>query len=477
MKLKRLLKDLPIQKVIGSKDVEITGVCAHSGLVSPGNLFIAKKGLVSDGAKFISEAVAAGAAAIVTDLYDPFIPSVVQVICDNVSDVEAKLAATYYQYDPAALFLVGITGTNGKTTTSYLVKHLFDRLGRPCGLIGTIEWIVGENVFPSLRTTPDAISNYKLFYEMRGCGDKAAVMEVSSHGLDQGRVEGISFNAAIFTNLTQDHLDYHKTMEAYGAAKAKLFPAARLSILNADDPFSSQLKTGNFLTYGIDQSADVRASDIALSPEGTSMMVVYKNETISWKSPLIGRFNVYNVLAVLALAVSEKVPLSTAASLLATFKTAAGRLERVANPFGLNVFIDYAHTDDALSNVLSTLRELKKGKLITIFGCGGNRDALKRPKMGAVAETLSDVTIVTSDNPRNEDPHQIIQDILKGCKGSPIVEIDRQAAIEKAIAMATQEDIVLIAGKGHENYQVFASHTIDFDDRLHALAAMRLKHA
>ncbi len=477
MKLKRLLKDLPVQKIIGSKDVEITGVCADSRLISPGNLFIAKKGMVSDGAKYISDAIASGAAAVVTDLYDPFLTSIVQVICEDVAGIEAKLAATYYQYDPNTLFLVGITGTNGKTTISYLVKHLFDRVQRPCGLIGTIEWIVGDNIFPSKYTTPDVITNYKLLYEMRGCGDKAAVMEVSSHGLAQGRVEGMVYHAAIFTNLTLDHLDYHKTMEAYGAAKAKLFANSQLAILNTDDPFSAQLKKGPFLTYGIDQPADVRASDIILGLEGTSFTVHYQEQKVSWKSPLIGRFNVYNMLGVLALAVSQKISLKGATDALASFKTAPGRLERVPNPFGLNVFIDYAHTDDALSNVISTLRELKKGKLITIFGCGGNRDASKRPKMGAVATSMSDVTIVTSDNPRNEDPKQIIDEILVGCKTSPIVEMDRQSAIQKAIALATKEDIVLIAGKGHENYQVFAHQTISFDDRVHALAAMRQKHA
>lgn len=477
MKLKRLLKGLPIQKIIGSKDIEITGVCADSRLVSPGNLFIAKKGFVSDGAKYISAAIASGAVAVVTDLYDPFLTSIVQVICEDVAGVEAQLAATYYQYDPNALFLVGITGTNGKTTISYLVKHLFDRMERPCGLMGSIERIVGKNVFPSPINTPDVITNYRFFYEMRGCGDKAAVMEVSSHGLDQGRVKGISYDVAIFTNLTLDHLDYHKTMEAYGAAKAKLFESCKLAILNADDPFSAQLKKGPFLTYGIDQCADVRASDIVLGSDGTSFTVQYCDQKVSWKSPLIGRFNVYNMLSVLTLAVSQKISLKEATAVLASFKTAPGRLERVPNPFGLNVFIDYAHTDDALSNVLSTLRELKKGKLITIFGCGGNRDASKRPKMGAVATSMSDVTIVTSDNPRNEDPRQIIDEILVGCKTSPIVEIDRQAAIQKAVALATKEDIVLIAGKGHENYQVLAHQTIDFDDRVHALAAMRQKHA
>ena len=477
MKLKRLLKDLPVQKIVGSKEIEITGVCADSRLVSPGNLFIAKKGMTSDGAKYISNAIASGAVAVVTDLYDPFLTSIVQVICEDVAAVEAQLAAAYYQYDPNALFLVGITGTNGKTTSTYLIKHLFDRMQRPCGLIGSIERVVGKNVFPSPINTPDAVTNYKLFYEMRACGDKAAVMEVSSHGLDQGRVKGISYDAAIFTNLTLDHLDYHKTMEAYGAAKAKLFASCKLAILNGDDPFSAQLKKGPFVTFGIDQPADVRASAIVLGSDGTSFTVQYRDQTVSWRSPLIGRFNVYNMLGVLALAVSQNISLKDATGVLASFKTAPGRLERVPNPFGLNVFIDYAHTDDALSNVLSTLRELKKGKLITIFGCGGNRDASKRPKMGAIATSMSDVTIVTSDNPRNEDPRQIIDEILVGCKTSPIVEIDRQSAIEKAIALATKEDIVLIAGKGHENYQVFAHQTIDFDDRVHALAAMRQKHA
>lgn len=487
VKLKKLLKNIPVQAVKGSKEVEISGLCSNSKLVAPGDLFIAKKGFNHDGAQFIPDAVAAGASAILTDLYDPFFSHPVQIIHPDVASIEAAIANEFYGHPCDKLLLIGITGTNGKTTTSYLIRHLLERSDVRCGLIGTIEWIVGKHVFPSGKTTPDILQNYKLFHEMAVKGCQGCVMEVSSHALDQGRVRSIEFDVAVFTNLTQDHLDYHKTMEEYAKAKAKLFaslnmkgkkPFPKKAVVNADSDYFPQMVAdchADILTYSIDQPSDLRASQIHLSAFGTQFEVNYRDEKIPFSSTLTGRFNVYNLLAAIGAGLSQGFPLKQILKTLSTFTTVPGRLERVPNEKGLNIFVDYAHTDDALLNVLETLKELKRGRLITVFGCGGNRDAAKRPKMGAVVESLSDLFIVTSDNPRHEDPEEIIRNILSGLKrpDRSLVIVEREEAIHRAIHLAKSEDIVLIAGKGHENYQIFSDQTIKFDDRIVAQNACR----
>lgn len=464
LKLKSLLKNISGYTLRGSKDIEITGITANSKLVAPGNLFVAKK----SGVRFIPEAAAAGAAAIVTDVYDPFLENVVQVIHPNVEEIEPELANTFYDNPAEKLFIIGITGTNGKTTTSYLVKHLLD----PCGLIGTVEWIVGKTILPSTHTTPDLITNTKLFHDMLVQGCNSVVMEVSSHALDQGRVRTIPFDAAIFTNLTLDHLDYHQTMENYAAAKAKLFETLEgIAIYNIDDPWHKavlQNCSAKKLSYGFGPEAFVRASKCTLSPQGMEFHVLHEGKEVLFRSTLIGRFNVYNQLAAVCVGLHRGMPLEEIAQSLSRFRHVPGRLERVDNARRLNIFVDYAHTDDALKNVLETLSELKKARLITVFGCGGNRDASKRPKMAAVAEKYCDFVIVTNDNPRNEDPEEIARHIISGfqSKSRFVVELDREAAIRKAIEMANPEDIILIAGKGHETYQIFPNVTLPFDDRL-----------
>ncbi len=479
IKLKKLLKDIPDIAIRGSKEIDITGITANSKSVGPGNLFIAKKGLTQDGARFIPDAIAAGASAILTDIYNPFYPHVVQIIHPAVDTIEALLARTFYDNAAASLFLVGITGTNGKTTTSYLVKYLLDTLKLPCGLIGTIEWIVGQHVFPSTQTTPDVITNYKLFHDMVVGGCKSCVMEVSSHALHQGRVNAIDYDIAIFTNLTQDHLDYHQDMDSYAAAKARLFSSLKptsTAIINVDSPWHTHMTTScnaSILTYGIDTPCDLKAEAISLNSSGMHFTVCYQNKRYPFQCPLIGRFNVYNCLAAIATALVSNFPIERILKLLSAFPKVPGRLERVPNAKDLSIFVDYAHTDDALKNVLETLQEIKTGRLITVFGCGGSRDADKRPKMGAIVEAHSDVAIVTSDNPRQEDPLEIIRQILPGFKNpsQAIVIADREAAIQAAVAMAKPTDLILIAGKGHETYQIFSHQTIDFDDRLVASAA------
>lgn len=461
MKLKRLIQQIDGLEVKGSKETEITGLTAHSKRVAPGNLFIAKKGRMHDGALFIPDAIASGASAILTDMYDPFV-SAVQLIHPDIASIEAKLAACFYQDPSHALKVIGITGTNGKTTVSFLLESLFSKAEIRTGMIGTIEWIVGDHRFPGSMTTPDVITNQKLLRDMVQAGCSAAVMEVTSHGLDQGRVGEIDFDIAVFTNLTQDHLDYHQDMDAYRKAKEKLFVGLspdKWAILNADDRSRFATKA-NVFTYGIHADADLMAKEIRLSDKKTQFLVCYQGQEREYRSQLVGKFNVYNLLAAISAGLCYGLSLETCLQALKSFKKVPGRLEKVKE----GIFVDYAHTEDALSNVLQTLNEIKKGRLITVFGCGGDRDREKRPKMGRVASELSDMAIVTSDNPRNEDPEEIIEDILRGCEKSVSVQLDREEAIRFAIAQKKPEDLVLIAGKGHEKEQIFAHHVLPFDD-------------
>ena len=481
MKLKKLLKDISVKDVKGSKDIVITGLCANSKVVAPGNLFVAKKGRASDGTHYIDEAISAGASAVLTDIFDPSLRNVTQVIHPNVSAVESLLAAHYYQFPSRELFMVGITGTNGKTTTSFLIKHLLDHLHAPCGLIGTIEYIIGKHRYQAIRTTPDVISNHKLLREMVLQGCKSAVMEVTSHALDQGRARNIEYDIAIFTNLTLDHLDYHETMDNYCLAKQKLFqelnpkqlkpgnPFPKTAIVNMDSAWYRKMLLGchaQVLTYGLDSKATVRAYNIRLTSSGTIFNVSYKGEEIECRCPLVGRFNVYNCLAAICVGLVREEPLEKLVAILASFPTVPGRLEAVPNELGMNIFVDFAHSDDALTNVLECLQEVKKGRIITVFGCGGDRDHFKRPRMAKAAEELSDFCIVTSDNPRSEDPLLICQEITQGFNEKNwMIEIDRREAIKKAISLANLNDIILIAGKGHEAFQIFGHKTVEFDDR------------
>jgi UDP-N-acetylmuramoyl-L-alanyl-D-glutamate--2,6-diaminopimelate ligase len=474
MKLKKLIKGLPIQLVKGPKEVEITGICSHSKLVAPGNLFVAKKGQSHDGCKFISDAIASGAVCILSDIYNPFLRDIAQLIHPDIAAIEAELAARFYSVSKKDFILIGITGTSGKTTTAYLVKFLLDELDKLCGLIGSVEWIIGPHYLPSLYTTPDVITCHKLLHEMQQNDCKAAVMEVSSHALEQGRVRKLEFDYAIFTNLSPEHLDYHQTMQNYASAKAKLFSSLsskkNRAIFNADTPWMERMikdcPAGHFLFGMTNPKADLRASGISLRLDGMSFQVHYKKESATVNSFLTGRFNVYNCLAVISLGLCLGFPLSTLTEIISRFQRVRGRLEKVPNHAGLTLFVDHAHKPEALENTLQTLSEFKKKRLITVFGCGGDRDTQKRPKMGEIAEKYSDLCIITSDNPRTEDPDKIIAAIVAGLKQPQraLIEPDRRKAIEKAIELANPDDIILIAGKGHETYQIFSHRTIPFDD-------------
>ncbi len=462
MKLKKLIDGLDIKVVKGSKEIEIAGISNHSKEVGPGFLYIAKRGHSHDGNQYVNDAILAGAIAILSDLYNPFLEGVTQLIAKDTQAIEATLAAKFYDNPHEKLFLVGITGTNGKTTTSYLVRHI---LGE-AGLMGTIECIIGEHRIKSDLTTPDCITCYKRLKEMCSAKLPAAVMEVSSHALAQNRVEGILFDVVLFTNLTPEHLDYHENMEVYAKEKRKLFSKLKkggVAIVNGDDRFIEC----ESITYAIDAPADFRATAIEMDLSGSRFILQFQGEKIPIEIPLMGRFNVYNVLAAIAVAHVRGIGMKEISDRLKTFQPVLGRLQKVPSKKGTHVFVDFAHKPDALENVLRTLEELKQGRIITVFGCGGNRDREKRPKMAAIAENYSDVVIVTSDNPRNEDPEEIIREIQKGfTKKSYVIEIDRKKAIGMGLALLEKGDILLIAGKGHETNQIFANRTIFFDDAL-----------
>ncbi len=473
MKLKILFKGIDQVQIRGMKEVEIKGISANSKSIVPGYLFIAKRGKKFDGSTFIPEAIQGGAAAILTDTYDPFITETTQVIYPDPGALEFLLAERFYEKPSKKLKMIGITGTNGKTTTSYLIKYLLEKHKEKCGLIGTVAWMTGKRVFPPTHTTPDFLTLTRLLSEMVEAKATTGIMEVTSHALEQNRVQGIDFQVAVFTNLTHDHLDYHPTMEAYAQAKALLFrrllPSAS-AVINIDDPASNLMMRecqARFLTYGATSLAELRASDLKMTAGGMQFKVHYKGELHVLNTQLIGRFNVSNVLASVGVALIQGMTLPAICEAMKSFTGVPGRLERVPNRKKLQVFVDFAHTPDALEKALKTLQEFKQGRIITVFGCGGDRDAKKRPLMGLIAEKLSDVSILTSDNPRGENPSEIARQVLGGCEKpeQTIVELDREKAIAKAIEITTPHDIILIAGKGHETTQIFAHRTIHFDDR------------
>lgn len=466
VKIKQLVKNSSQVEIKGSKEVEITSITSDSRIASPGSLFIAKKGASYDGSEFIQEALSAGAVAVVTDFYDPFL-HVAQIVCKNPEGLEPFLAAKFYDFPSKELYVVGVTGTKGKTTTSYLIHHLLEEINIAAGLIGTVETIVGKNRFFSTLTTHGVIHNQKLLREMVNQGAKAAVLEVSSHGLDQNRVDEIGFDVGVFTNLSPDHLDYHKTVEEYAKAKQKLFRKPNIeAVLNADSPYCAMMQEGRrALTFGIEKG-DVRAKEISYNSQGMEFVVEAGKEKGILKTPLFGRFNIYNLLGAVGVGLLRGEPLEKVLLALSTFKAVPGRLERVENSLGIQVFVDFAHSGEPLENVLKTLKEMTQNRLIVVFGAGGDRPKERRKTMAMAAEKWADQIVVTTDNPRSEDPEAIASEIV-GHFHEPkkaVVEIDRKSAIFKAIFLAKKGDTVLIAGKGHEKVQIFSRQTILFDD-------------
>ena len=467
MRLKALISKIATVMTIGATDREIASICYDSRRAQKNSLFVALEGEKVDGNQFIDSAIERGAVAVVSEHEQPQ-RGVTTVLVKNARKALADLAAEFHGNPSLGLRIAGITGTNGKTTTAFLIKHLCEAVLLRCGLIGTIRYEIGDRILPAPRTTPESLDLQELLFQIRSAGCKAAAMEVSSHALDQGRVRNVEFEVGIFTNLTQDHLDFHKTMEAYFEAKTAMFAALATqphkkgkAVINLDD------RWGNALISRLGRDHPT----LPITTFGTQFQLDAHGKTYLVRLPLIGAFNVYNSLAALAGAAALGVDLRTAIKALAGAPSVPGRLEPVPVKRQFRIFVDYAHTDDALTNVMKTLRDLHPRRLIVVFGCGGNRDRAKRPLMAKAVERLADWAIVTSDNPRKEDPEAIIAEVATGFQGSNYeTVVDRQAAIAKAISLAQPKDIVLIAGKGHESYQEFAESTIPFDD----VAAARL---
>ncbi len=458
----------------------ITGVEYDSRRVGPGNLFVAMKGESSDGNRFIAAAIAAGASAVVTDsANEPNLSGLPWARVPHGRRALAIISANFYEHPAQQLAITGITGTNGKSSTAFLLEAMLAAAGRQSLLIGTIEYHVAGRVLPAPHTTPEALELNQLFAQAIAAGAKEAVMEVSSHALAQGRVFGIAFDVAVFTNLTRDHLDYHHTMEEYFAAKRVLFEgwgerAPHVSVLNLDDEYGERLvqigksNGSEVITYGMTQG-DFHAENVRYSAEGTRFHMVTPAGDVGVASPLLGRVNVYNALAAASAAFARGCDLLTIANGVATFSGIPGRFQRVHCGQPFTVVVDYAHTDDALRNLTTLAREFVAGKsrVITLFGCGGDRDRAKRPLMGEAAGRGSDFVILTSDNPRSEDPLAIMNDAVVGLQRSGtkyVMEPDRRSAIHLAIAEARAGDIVLLAGKGHEKTQVTRTGSVPFDD-------------
>ena len=477
MQLKVLARAITPRRVIGSLDREVEGIAYDSRRVQSNTLFVAIRGEKSDGHQFVDQAIEQGASVIVAER-EISSPRATCLVVDDSRSALADLAAAFYGMPAHKLKMAAVTGTNGKTTTTFLIKHICEKAGMRCGLLGTVQYEIGDRILPAIRTTPEALDIQELLAQIVNAGGRAAAMEVSSHALAQERTRGIEWDVAVFTNLTQDHLDFHRTMENYFGAKAKLFhdlvsqskKKKASAVINIDDRYGEKLigrLAGKIpvVTYGLGMHADFRASNYRTEFAGTSYQLDAHGRSYLVRVPLIGRFNVANSMAALAAATVMGVSLRSAILSLARSPQVPGRLELVPAKRQFQIFVDYAHTDDALRNVLKTLRELKPRKLIVVFGCGGDRDRKKRPLMGRVADELADYAVITSDNPRKENPDAIISEVEKGLRSTHYEKIvERAEAIRRAVAMAQPRDLVLIAGKGHEKYQEFADHTIPFDD-------------
>ena len=459
----------------GAPDVEITGLAYDSRSVSHGTLFFCVSGLCRDGHAFAPEAVAAGAAALVVER--PLGLGVPEVLVPSARAAMAPAAARFFGDPTAELDVVGVTGTNGKTTTAFLVRFLLEAAGRPCGLLGTVTAVAGGVEQQVVRTTPEAIDLQRAFDTMLRAGDRACAMEVSSHALELHRADAIHWAAAIFTNLTQDHLDFHPSMEDYFLAKRRLFLAApRVSIVNVDDPFGRRLadEIPGTVRFAVERPADYRATAVETDWAGTRFRLEGPGVDLELGSPLPGRFNVYNVTGAAVAALVLGVDPAAIAAAVSAAGPIPGRFEPVDEGQGFAVVVDYAHTPDSLDNLLRAARELAEGRLIVVFGCGGDRDRGKRPVMGEIAARLADVAVVTSDNPRSEDPEAIIRDVMGGAGDAAEAVVDRREAIGSAIELARPDDVVVIAGKGHEQGQEFAGgRTLPFDDVAVAREALR----
>ena len=484
MRLGDLLQGVPSLEIGASSTVEITSLAYDSRRVEPGSLFFAIQGEKADGHDFIPAALERGAVAIVSERAAPAAYAARWVRVPKIRRALAEVARTFYNRPDSHLTLVGITGTNGKTTTAFLLESVFCAAGIPSGLFGTIEYRFGGQTLVACNTTPESLDLLAYLSALVAAGGKAAVMEASSHALAQERLWGFRFSAAVFTNLTRDHLDYHKDFEHYFAAKRRLFeglgtPPPDLAVLNADDPWAERLMDIPYprrITYGFNSGAQIKAKQFNQTLSGLHATLITPEGSLEVDSPLIGRANLANILAATATALGLGIAKEKVQEGIANLAAVPGRFERVDEGQPFLVVVDYAHTDDALRNLLKAARDLTRERLIVVFGCGGDRDRTKRPLMGEAAGALGDLVVLTSDNPRSEDPILIMNDVLVGLQktgAAYIAEVDRETAIRTALTEAREGDVVVLAGKGHESYQILKDRTVPFDDREVARRVLR----
>jgi len=490
MKLGFLLEGLSILEMRGRKDIEVRGLTNDSRAVQEDYLFVAVRGHEEDGHRYLARAVEGGARAVVVEQAEKEFGDATVIRVPDTRVALPELAARFYGYPTTDMRLIGITGTNGKTTTSYLLESVWREAGIRVGLIGTISYRFGGKSFEAPLTTPDPLELMRIIREMKDAGITDIIMEVSSHSLDQGRTMGFRWSRALFTNFSRDHLDYHSTMAEYFQAKSRLFTSLggdqgkerAQAIINMDDPkgrILEKMTTMPVVSYGLGEDCMVRAVDIELAVNGVRFSLVTPVGSVPITSSLLGLINVYNILGAAATAYSLDRELEVVARGIEGLASVPGRLQPVQNRKGLSVFVDYAHSPDALEKALQTLKPFVQGRLITVFGCGGDRDKGKRPEMGKLAGELSDLVIVTSDNPRKENPAQIASEIEQGVRDAGLgrieqnpsgnergyrIVLDRRTAIQNAISTATDKDVVVIAGKGHERYQIIGNRRVRFDD-------------
>ncbi|WLR52245.1 UDP-N-acetylmuramoyl-L-alanyl-D-glutamate--2,6-diaminopimelate ligase [Bacillus tianshenii] len=487
MELHTLLKALKFYHIHNEANPVLTGIEMDSRLVQPGSLFVCVRGYTVDGHRFAESAVENGAAAIVAE--EKLDVSVPVIVVSDSKRALAMLSDLFYGCPTQKMRLIGVTGTNGKTTTTHMIDEIFRVNGEKTGMIGTIHIKMGDETIPVTNTTPESVVLQQNFSKMEKHGVQTAVMEVSSHALDLGRVRGCDFDVAVFTNLTQDHLDYHETMDEYRRAKGLLFAQLggafhpekpKYAVLNMDDTASEQYArstAAHVLTYGINKQADVRAESIQMTNQGTTFTLVTPVGSTAITMKFVGRFSIYNVLAAAAAAIACDVKLTTVAEAIEGMEGVAGRFELVNAGQPFSVIVDYAHTPDSLENVLKTVKDVTEQKIYCIVGCGGDRDKTKRPLMAKIAAHYADEAVLTSDNPRSEDPEQILRDMEAGIADENYTTItDRKEAIHYAVSKAQAGDVVLIAGKGHETYQIIGDKTYDFDDRVVAAQAVKERY-
>jgi UDP-N-acetylmuramoyl-L-alanyl-D-glutamate--2,6-diaminopimelate ligase len=488
LEIKSLMDGLDATIIQNGASATVNALCTDSRRVSPGALFFALGGSRTDGNLFIEEAIFRGAAAVVSAEAPGRIPPKVTFIKTNdARKTLAEVAARFYAHPEKALTMVGVTGTNGKTTITTLCRHMMEEVGQKTGLLGTVAYIMGRRSLPAARTTPDSAELFNMLAQMRDEGCTTGIMEVSSHGIDQFRVWNVPYKVAAFTNLTQDHIDYHKTMEAYFDVKTRLFDgrngcAPQVAVINIDDPCGRRLiaklpQGVRVVRFGESLASDFRADALSMRENGTSFTLICPEGTIEVESPLLGRYNVSNVLCALAVVNATGIPVARAVESLKNFTGVAGRMERVDCGQDFNVLVDYAHTPDALHNALTMLRPITRGRVLVVFGCGGNRDRLKRPMMTREVQSEADEAWATADNPRSETVAGIFDDMKGGIIRPDSIHWieDRRRAIHLALNAARSGDSVLIAGKGHETYQEFSDTVATFDDRVVARELLRLR--